>query len=47
VEYRRLNLDGITINRKNVASVVDQQRPTTLIEVRSFLGLAGHYPQFV
>ena len=47
MDYRRLNLDGITINPKNVASAMDQQRPTTLIEVRSFLGLAEHYPQFV
>jgi hypothetical protein len=38
-----INQDGITVDPKNVASVVKWQRPTTVTEVRSFLGLAGYY----
>ena len=39
VHYGRLNKDGIIINPSNVASVVEWERPTTNIDVRSFLGL--------
>ena len=42
-----INQHGITVDPKNVASVVDWQRPTTVIEVRSFLGLARYYRRFV
>jgi hypothetical protein len=42
-----INQDGITVDPKNVASVVKWQRSATVIEVRSFLGLAGYYRRFV
>ena len=42
-----INQHGITVDPKNVASVVDWQRRTTVTEVRSFLGLAGYYCRFV
>ena len=42
-----INQHGITVDPKNVASVVDWQRPTTVIEVQSFLGLPGYYCRFV
>jgi hypothetical protein len=42
-----INQDGITVDPKNVASMVKWQRPTTVTEVRSFLGLAGYYRRFV
>jgi hypothetical protein len=42
-----INQDGITVDPKNVASMVKWQRPTTVTKVRSFLGLAGYYRQFV
>jgi hypothetical protein len=42
-----INQDGITIDPKNVASVVKWQRPTTVTEFWSFLGLAGYYRRFV
>lgn len=33
-----INQHGITVDPKNVASVVEWQRPTSVTEVRSFLG---------
>jgi hypothetical protein len=42
-----INQDGITVDPKNVASVVEWERPATVTEVRSFLGLAGYYRRFV
>jgi hypothetical protein len=42
-----INQHGITVDPKNVASVVNWQRPTSVTEVRSFLGLAGYYQHFV
>ena len=42
-----VNQYGITVDPKNVASVVEWQRPTSVMEVRSFLGLARYYRCFV
>jgi hypothetical protein len=42
-----INQYGISIDPKNVASMVNWQRPTTVIEIHSFLGLAGYYRCFV
>jgi hypothetical protein len=42
-----INQHGISIDPKNVASVVNWQRPATVIEIHSFLGLAGYYRRFV
>ena len=39
VHYGRLKQDGIIANVRNVASVVEWERPTTNIDVRSFLCL--------
>ena len=33
VHYRRFNQDGIIVNPRNVASVVEWERPTTKIAV--------------
>jgi hypothetical protein len=42
-----INQHGISVDPKNVASVVNWQRPATMIEIRSFLGLVGYYQCFV
>ena len=42
-----INQHGITVDPKNVASIVQWQRLTSVTKVRSFLGLAGYYRRFV
>jgi hypothetical protein len=42
-----INQHGIFVDPKNIASVVNWQRPATVIEIHSFLGLAGYYRHFV
>jgi hypothetical protein len=42
-----INQHGISIDPKNVAFVVNWQRPAIVTEVHSFLGLAGYYRCFV
>ena len=39
--------DGIAINPKKVEAVVEWNRPNSVTEVRSFLGLASYYRRFV
>jgi hypothetical protein len=41
------NQHAISVDPKNVASVVNWQRLATVIEIRSFLALAGYYRRFV
>jgi hypothetical protein len=42
-----INQHGIFVDPKNVSSVVNWQRPATVNEIRSFLGLVGYYRRFV
>jgi hypothetical protein len=42
-----INQHGISVDPRNVASVVNWQRPATVTEIRRFLGLAGYYRHFV
>jgi hypothetical protein len=42
-----INQHGIFVDPKNVASMVNWQRPATVTEIRSFLGLTGYYRRFV
>ena len=35
--------DGIQVDPMKIEVVIDWPRPTTVTEVRSFLGLAGYY----
>jgi hypothetical protein len=42
-----INQHGISVDPKNVASVVNWQRSATVTEIHSFLGLTGYYRWFV
>jgi hypothetical protein len=42
-----INQHGISVNPKNVATVVKWQRPSNVTEIRCFLGLVGYYRCFV
>ena len=39
--------DRIAVDPKKVEAVVEWNRPNNVIEVHSFLGLAGYYRRFV
>ena len=39
--------DGIAVDPKKVEAVVEWNRPNSVIEIRSFLGLASYYRRFV
>jgi hypothetical protein len=39
--------EGITVDPNMVKEVLDWKPPTSVFEVRSFLGLAGYYRRFI
>jgi hypothetical protein len=39
--------EGITVDPSKVHDVLDWKPPTSITQVRSFLGLAGHYRRFI
>ena len=38
--------DGIQVDPQKIEAVSEWPRPTTVTDIRSFLGLAGHYRRF-
>ena len=39
--------DGIHMDPKKIEAIIEWSRPTIVIEVKSFIGLAGYYRRFV
>jgi hypothetical protein len=42
-----VSLEGIAVDPSKVKEVLDWKPPMSVSEVRSFLGLAGYYQQFI
>lgn len=49
VEYlgHILSADGVSIDPSKIQAVADWVTPTTVTQLRSFLGLAGYYRIFI
>ena len=39
--------EGVAVDPKKVKALVEWTRPTSMFEIRSFLGLAGYYRRFI
>ena len=42
-----MSKDDIQVDPKKIEAVIDWPRPTTITEVRNFLGLTDYYKRFV
>ena len=43
----RVSVEGVAVDPSKVEAVMDWKQPTSVTEVRSFLGLAGYYRRFI
>lgn len=44
---RIVSRDGISVDSEKIKAITDWTRPTTITEIRRFLGLVGYYKRFV
>jgi hypothetical protein len=42
-----ISQDGVSVDPENVQELMDWKPPTTVQQIRSFLGLAGYYRRFI
>ena len=42
-----ISKDGISVDPNKIQDILDWHAPTSIPEIRSFLGLAGYYRRFV
>lgn len=42
-----MSRDGVSVDPAKVEAVLSWNQPSTLTEIRSFLGLAGYYQRFI
>ena len=42
-----MSTSGVSVNLEKVEAVMTSERPKSVFEIRSFLGLAGYYRRFI
>ena len=42
-----ISKEGVSVDPKKIKAIVEWSRPTNVMEIKSFLGLAGYYQWFM